>query len=271
MDNVNGKVKTGQVVDVVPKFEITVEENKNRILQVKEFVKSQMVDGEDYGKIPGVDKPSLLKPGAEKLCNIFGFAIRVEQVSKVEDWDKPMFNYEYRAIVVNKRTGLDEAECIGSCNSKESKYAYRWIPTFKATEEDKQRADKREERQAKSGKSFIWYRVPNDDIFSQVNTLQKMAQKRAIVGAVLIATRASGFLTQDVEDTGVVNEPQDTPYENVPPKQTPATQTPPPNTTEAAADGKCFTCGTSEMTEKVKSYSIQKYGKVYCYDHQPKK
>src|SRR5712691_3578553 len=86
-------------------------------------------------------------------------------------------------------------------------------PTGRATwegwggEDCKARSDRQEVRNAqKTGKPYTWFRVPNDDIFSQVNTLQKMAQKRAMVGAVLIATRASGFLTQDMEDTQEVSD-----------------------------------------------------------------
>lgn len=58
----------------------------------------------------------------------------------------------------------------------------------------------------KNGKKPGWeidgstYRIPNNDIFSIVNTLDKMAQKRALVAAVLIGTAASRFFTQDVED-----------------------------------------------------------------------
>jgi hypothetical protein len=44
------------------------------------------------------------------------------------------------------------------------------------------------------------YRVPNDDIPSIVNTIDKMAQKRALVAAVLISTAASAYFTQDIED-----------------------------------------------------------------------
>src|SRR5688572_15251827 len=29
-------------------------------------------EGEDYGVIPGTKKPTLLKPGAEKICNVYG-------------------------------------------------------------------------------------------------------------------------------------------------------------------------------------------------------
>ena len=45
------------------------------------------------------------------------------------------------------------------------------------------------------------YRIPNPDAADVVNTIQKMAQKRALVAATLIATSASEFFTQDVEDT----------------------------------------------------------------------
>lgn len=61
---------------------------------------------------------------------------------------------------------------------------------------------------AKSGKTFVryfdphavMYRIPNDGICDQVNTLQKMAQKRAYVGATIKATKASDLFTQDMED-----------------------------------------------------------------------
>jgi hypothetical protein len=43
-------------------------------------------------------------------------------------------------------------------------------------------------------------RVFNPDIADQVNTIQKMSQKRSLVGAVLLAVNASEFFTQDVED-----------------------------------------------------------------------
>lgn len=44
------------------------------------------------------------------------------------------------------------------------------------------------------------YKVINPDAIGFKNTIMKMAQKRAFVGAILIATGASEFFTQDVED-----------------------------------------------------------------------
>lgn len=44
------------------------------------------------------------------------------------------------------------------------------------------------------------YRIPNNEPYDLVNTIDKMAQKRALIAATLIATNASEFFTQDLED-----------------------------------------------------------------------
>lgn len=46
----------------------------------------------------------------------------------------------------------------------------------------------------------MMYCIPNDDVPEQVNTILKMAQKRALVAATLIATGLSDYFTQDIED-----------------------------------------------------------------------
>ncbi len=61
-------------------------------------------------------------------------------------------------------------------------------------------------RDTQRGQSDYWeiettmYRIPNADIFSIVNTLDKMSQKRSLIAATLIGTAASRFFTQDIED-----------------------------------------------------------------------
>ncbi len=67
-------------------------------------------------------------------------------------------------------------------------------------------------REARSGKEYktweiggLTYRVPNEDIASVVNTIKKIAQKRAFVASTLIAVNASEFFTQDLEDVDVAN------------------------------------------------------------------
>ena len=104
---------------IVPTLAITLEEARERIRLLKDFVADLMVEGQDYGRIPGCPKPTLLKPGAEKLCDIFGFSKHLEVTQRLEDWDKGVFHYEVKVTLISKQTGLIEAEGIGSCNTKE--------------------------------------------------------------------------------------------------------------------------------------------------------
>lgn len=204
-----------------------------------------------FGVIPGTNKPTLLKPGAELLCNTFGLKPVFKSVSAVErfDDDDPLFHYRYECTLVNIDTGKEVASGIGSCNSKESKYGYRWVSKHEipphldisalltrddSVSEFEWAVDKAEtsgkwgkpkeywdmfkaaiksgtaskgNRKIKSGEmrstweiTAITYRVPNPDVYSIVNTIDKMAQKRALVAATLIGTAASEFFTQDIED-----------------------------------------------------------------------
>src|SRR6516162_3362693 len=53
-----------------------------------EVTKNLMVEGVDYGTIPGTgSKPTLLKPGAERLCTLFGLSPRIAEMTAEEDWD----------------------------------------------------------------------------------------------------------------------------------------------------------------------------------------
>lgn len=147
----------------IPNLVLTSEEATRRFQALNEFVQSSMHRGIDYGLISGFSKPTLLKPGAEKLCDAFGFTKTVEVVNRIEQWDIGVFSYEVKVTLSNKDNGVVEAEGIGSCNSKEVAYRFQ-------------------------------------DPFTIVNTLLKMAKKRALIDAVLSATRSSGLFTQDIED-----------------------------------------------------------------------
>lgn len=100
--------------------------------QINQFIGRVLNEDLDYGLIPGSKKKCLLKPGAEKLCSIFGLAPSYVKEVIVEDWTgkdhdgEPLFSYEYRCQLY--RGGRFMGEAIGSCNSWESKYRYRWMP-----------------------------------------------------------------------------------------------------------------------------------------------
>lgn len=243
--------------DYAPRFVMTVAEAKGQIKQLQEFVQSVMVEGEDYGKIPGTPKPTLLKPGAEKLCEIYGLAPTMEVTNRVEDWEKGFFHYEVKARLISKRTGIVVAEGVGSCNSRESRYADRWTPEWKLRGEDLTGLKWREKKNDKG--TYKEYKIQNDDPYTLVNTILKMAKKRALVDAALSATRSSGIFTQDVEDMNL-------PQADKPQPQAAARPAPPSNgssdlASEAQRKKIYATCrGLGVSDEQAKAWILERYG-----------
>lgn len=193
---------TNAIVLLTP--DTAIQRAKDAYQIVKRLREDVLAKDVDYGVIPGTDKPTLYKPGAEKLCRAFGYNAVFETVSKVERWDddSPLFHYEIRCRLVRVEDGKEVATGLGSCNSKESKYRWRWLFDNQVEELGLDRASlfKKTITSRRNGKSYTQYRIPNDDTFSLVNTIEKMACKRALIAAVLIGVGASEFFTQDVED-----------------------------------------------------------------------
>jgi len=216
---------------------------------MKELVSRVMVEGLHYGKVPGTDRDTLLKPGAEMLTTVFGLVAGYEISEAIERWDaaEPFFYYRIHCRLYHAGQLVGEGD--GSCNSRESRYHWRWVDEADVPPElDKSTLKRRggriseftfavdkAETSGKYGKpEEYWqrftdaieagtamqvkkstakgavydaweidstvYRVPNEDIYSQVNTILKMAEKRALVAATLVTVNASDFFTQDMED-----------------------------------------------------------------------
>lgn len=159
----------------------------------RSLIAETLTEGRDYGKIPGIAKPSLLKPGAERVGLAFGCFPRYRIVEQEIDhnrqveWRKKrrvynnahkgdksykeveetgqslgLYRYVVACEIVHRDSGQIVGECIGVCSTMEAKYVDR-------------------PRECE-------------------NTALKMAEKRAHVGAVLNAFGLSDQFTQDVED-----------------------------------------------------------------------
>jgi hypothetical protein len=196
---------TGQLVPVeepgTARMLATPEEALGEYRRLKEFVGKVMIPGVDYGKIPGTGgKDVLLKPGAEKLCEVYGYSADVEIIKAVEEWTAkpPFFHYTVKVTLRNKRTGKVVAAGVGSCNSLEVKYKYR--TEYWNERGDPPVADGWEKKSRKGGGTFWMRRVLNEETADLTNTILKMAKKRAHVDATLAATRSSDLFTQDMED-----------------------------------------------------------------------
>jgi hypothetical protein len=131
-----------------------------------------MVPDIDYGVIPGTQKPSLFKPGAEKLAQLFGIGVRISSKDKEIDLHQNFAMFSYTMEAYHMKTQTVIAQCEGSTNSHEKKWKTRY--NNGAKEE-----------------------TPIGDV---MNTLMKMAQKRGYVGVIIQATGASDFYTQDIDD-----------------------------------------------------------------------
>lgn len=202
---------------------MNLEVAKQRLAEFQSFVKGYLQDGEDYGTIPGTPKPTLYKPGADKLCELYGLSDTYpdERMTRVERWemDPPLFDYEITCVLISRRNGQVISEGKGSCNSYEGKY--RWRPAQRLCPKCGKPAiiKGKEEygggwicfaRKDGCGAKFVdgdksiegqaVGNIPNPDVATLKNTILKMAKKRAKIDAVLGATRSSGIFTQDVED-----------------------------------------------------------------------
>jgi len=87
------------------------------------FSGAALTEDVDYGKIPGVEKPSLWKPGAEKLCVLF----MLDPQTDVEERYSPdgHLNVIARTTMYHSPTGARLGSGIGICTTKETRYAYR--------------------------------------------------------------------------------------------------------------------------------------------------
>jgi hypothetical protein len=195
------EIVTGELVPVSPAA--TLEEYRPRIVmapeeakaldgQLRSNMRAVLHEGSDYGQIPGAgDKPVLLKPGAEKLLQWFGFGHAMERAEIDTDADGGRLGVTYRCTVTK---GLPDgrvvtvAMCEGYAGYDEDRFF-----TSKERSEEKERANAERYRRAVNPSKCMEYRAP-------WNTVIKMAQKRAMVGAALQATSASSLFTQDMED-----------------------------------------------------------------------
>lgn len=214
-----------------------------QVALIQEVMRDVMRPNEHYGIIPGTQKPTLLKPGAEKLCLTF----RLAPTYEIHERDLAGGHREYRVTcrLTSIQTGAVIADGVGVCSSMESKYRYRHAepedtgkPIPKEYWEAKNKNDLAKMAEVIGGKGFMarknkagqWTvhkmadgRVENPDISDTFNTILKMAKKRAHVDASITATGASDIFTQDIEE---LEEPKP-PKEDKAKSEEPKTEAPP--------------------------------------------
>ncbi|MEK5162031.1 hypothetical protein NYE69_06770 [Paenibacillus sp. FSL R5-0527] len=215
-----GNAGGGAIVDLefgsVADFKRRLTDMKQKYEFLQDFFKQIMVKDEDFGVVPGTQKPTLYKPGAEKLCELYGFAAHVKNKTEERDFDTGYYRVEFTLQMVHRASGIVVGEGVGECSTFESKYRYRWVSENKVPrhldKEDLLYEDKDVwENGQKTGKTYRQFRIPNEDLHSQWNTVLKMAYKRAYVGLTLQCTRSSGIFTLEESE---MDEFADVPQED---------------------------------------------------------
>lgn len=138
-----------------------VTEQLTAIANFQSVIQNNLKSNQDYGVIPGTGKPTLLKPGAEKIQMLFGVTSEYEEIERVQDYEKGFFAYTIKCTL--SKNGQKITEGLGHCNSREKKYI-------------------------------------KQDPYSIANTCLKMAKKRAQIDATLTIASLSEVFTQDIED-----------------------------------------------------------------------
>ena len=189
----------GAAEEYRPRIVMLPEDAKALDDQLRACMLAVLHKGVDYGTIPGMgDKPSLFKPGAEKLLQWFGFGFASERGEVERDSGGNRIGVTYRCTVTK---GLPDgrkvvvATCEGYAGYDEDRFyttAEQAAAKAEARERDNAARYNRKPNPAKWANATE-YRAP-------WNTVIKMAQKRAHVGAAIDATAAAGLFTQDLED-----------------------------------------------------------------------
>lgn len=145
-----------------------------RINKFQTIIKQTLKQNRDYGIIPNTTKkgrdpkPTLLKPGAEKILMLLGLRSEFDIADNTRDFERGFFQYQVKCKLFKGEFLITEG--MGAANTKEKKYAY-------------------------------------SDGFSVDNTVLKMAKKRALVDAALMVGSLSELFTQDLEDMDLSGQP----------------------------------------------------------------
>ena len=176
---------------------MTVAQIKANRQLMREVMKELMEEGVHYGVIPGTDKPTLLKPGAELLLLVF----RVNAEPIVEDLStSDCIRYRVKVKGVHAPTGIVVGWGGGECSTDEEKYKFKGtynMREWENTPEDRRRIKFGYNKSERREYEVMQIRTNPADA---ANTVLKMALKRAKSDLALAVTGASDVFLQDAEE-----------------------------------------------------------------------
>ena len=135
---------------------LTAVQIKAQVQLIQEVMGAVMQKDVHYGVIPGCEKPTLYKPGSEKLLSTFRIAVKPIEtdLSTTE-----VVRYRVEARGTSMVDGRFLGSGIGECSSGEEKYAWRRVVCKEEWEATP--ADRRREKWAKkrNGEAYMMQQV----------------------------------------------------------------------------------------------------------------
>lgn len=168
----------------------------HQTMAIQEVMKAVMKENVHYGVIPGTDKPTLYKAGAEKLCLTFHVGDRyiTEDLSSGPD----AVRYRVTCIGYHQHTSTELGQGMGEASTSEEKY--RWRRAVCKEEFEATPVSMRRVKYSRGRGSFYTQEQVRTEPADLANTVLKMACKRAKMAMVLNVLAASDAFTQDLED-----------------------------------------------------------------------
>lgn len=176
--------------------ETTVDRIKAQIQTIQEVMAAVMKKDVHYGTIPGTSKPTLYKPGSEKILATFRIAVEPRDIKDLSVGEE--IRYRVRVYGVTS-DGTVVGVGVGEASSDEEKYRWRkpvCDEEFDDTPSDRKREVWKKPYQKEPYKAKQVRMNPADI----ANTILKMAKKRAQIDMTLTATAASDVFEQDLDD-----------------------------------------------------------------------
>ncbi len=89
---------------------------------LKQFIRTNLREGTDYGRILGVPNNVLFKPGAAKIINFLRLRPQIQLLHTVFDPEAKAISYTVKVTLVNE-DGIAVTEALGAANTLETKFA----------------------------------------------------------------------------------------------------------------------------------------------------
>jgi hypothetical protein len=175
---------------------MTAAEVKSQVRVIQEILDAVMIKDVHYGTIPGTQKPTLYKPGSEKILATFHIAADPRVIDDLSTDDEIRYRVKVYGVSYD---GCDIFGVgIGECSSDEEKYKWRrpvCDEEFDETPEDRKRQVWKRGKEKNYQQKQV--RTNPSDV---ANTILKMAKKRGQIDMTLTTTAASDVFEQDLED-----------------------------------------------------------------------